>query len=1076
MANYNPHVPDIVGQEWVPIIGQPYQPDITEERGYSFTVSKTSGAAPIVVRRGLFTLANVPSGVTTSQVPFMSLYPKGEERCGPVQSVVMECDDAVSSGSDGAFFGALTGGQALRNPSDGSGYDFTSGSAPISGVLDLSFNISDLPSFVGRVYNVSLLYSADGDGLEQATIPNSMLVSLRYRSTDFFYSTGALQTGASFRGDLNKLASISLGEINPNWSNATFTGTNDRYPWTLPRLQLFSAASGDPMRIRFQWQAPELNTELKLYYAALQITYSPFENRIMYGGTHMGIDQVQTGTSPNYGFNGDDVRNRVMLRTANTLVTGSGLELQPGEYTVTFNLADYGDANQPLFNINAAAATNTRPTLDAIRELYEVPSINGVEIERAFTTSDVIRVAESRIIPSIGITVTGTAGPGAGDVYSGCQGYFTPKPGDAVSIATPSQNFHSDNKDGALPYPWIRFYARQTSGPIHADAGLTLAVTTPSGGSVFITSAQLDALPEIFDGWREVTLRFADGTAPLWDGDAATSRVISWNVNGIALDVGVAFQVLGAQTGLSFNNAAYQGSFSAATGGFFPLSSSSIGDYTFLFSTDPPTITGIGVSTASVALTGIGTECSTTPACIPTSMNYNRVTWPVPHSATAITDDFTRAVSSGWGTSTSGQAWTTTGGSAADYSVTVADGGIHNVTSTGVARTSLIGATTIRDFDVTAVVRIMGAPATQPNSASVVGRWVDSSNFYEFRLEWSPTATPRNGLITIRRTLTGSDSILVSTIISPMVIAAGDRLHIRASAQGSTLRMKVWNQDDGEREPELWQAVVSDTSFTQGQVGLRSMVNALSTATLPIQFRWDAFNALPSSWNFGYYELQRTDDDTPWQTIMKATSPEVSGFSDFEARISMRSDYRIRQVNVYEFPGLWSPIVSNTLPSPITGTGADGHELLVFTTNTNQTHGQTLAYEEVWDGNPSQEQTYFEGEGMMQFQRMYRRDYQVGFHALERGGVRFERVLLVQNAAVPPPIVENAFQSLRDMAWESLPYVCVLTNQGDRWYAAVEVPSGTISRTRRLQLVQVKITEVGDEPYPVDPPGVTRAV
>jgi hypothetical protein len=85
-------------------------------------------------------------------------------------------------------------------------------------------------------------------------------------------------------------------------------------------------------------------------------------------------------------------------------------------------------------------------------------------------------------------------------------------------------------------------------------------------------------------------------------------------------------------------------------------------------------------------------------------------------------------------------------------------------------------------------------------------------------------------------------------------------------------------------------------------------------------------------------------------------------------------------------------------------------------------------------------------------------------------------VLLVQNAAVPPPIVENAFQSLRDMAWESLPYVCVLTNQGDRWYAAVEVPSGTISRTRRLQLVQVKITEVGDEPYPVDPPGVTRAV
>lgn len=1074
MANYNPHTPDIVGQEWVPIIGQPYQPDITQERGYSFTVSKSTFAAPIVARRGLFVLDNVPSGVTTSQVPFMSVCQKGNERNGPILTAIIGCTGAVSGGPDGSFFGPLTGSQALTNPSDGSGYSFTTGTAPISGTLDLAFSTSDMPALAGRIYNVSLLYAATGDGLKQATNPNTMLISVRYRSTDFYYSTGALETGGSFRGDLNKLSRISLGEINPNWSNATFTATNDRYPWTLSRLQLFSEVSGDPMRIRFSWFAPELDTDLRLEYAALQITYSPFENRIMYGGTHMGYDQMATSSYPNYGFGGDDTRNRVMLRTANTFATGAALELQPGEYTVTFNLADYGDANQPIFNINAAAATNTRPTLAAVRELYEIPSVNGIEIERAFDITDTITVEDSHVIPAIGIGITGSAGPAGGsDVYSGCHGYFSPQVGDAILIATPSQDFRSDNKDGPLPYPWIRFYARQSAGPVRDDTYLTFDLTT-GPGTVRISSAALNALPEIFDGWREVTLRFADGDVPTLDGDASTLREISWSVDTVAVNNGIAYQVLGEISSTMFENAKYQGTIGVNSEAFFPLSTIT-GDYTFLFSTDPPTVTGIGVSTQSVALTGIGTECSATPQCIPTTINYNRVTWPLPHGQTVITDSFNRTVASGWGTSSSGQSWTTSGGAAADYSVSAASSwGIHNHTANATPHNTIIGPTTIRNFDITVdIITPSVNPATQSMYMSVLGRWVNSSTFYEYRLEWTTSGSSRDAYLGVYN---GAGLLIVSQMIPAVSLSTDDRLRMRVFAQGTTLGAKVWNLDDGALEPELWQVIGSDSTIVQGQVGLRSNIVSGSTATLPIQFRFDTFNVFPSSWNFGYYELQRMDDDTPWQTIMRATSPEVSGFSDFEARIAMRSDYRIRQVNIYDFPGLWSPIASNTLPSPVTGTGAEGHELLVFTSNTNQTHGQTLAYEEVWENNPSQDQTYFEGDGMMQFQRMYRRDYQAGFHALERGGVRFERTLLVQNAAVPPPIVENAFQSLRDMAWDALPYVCVRTNQGDRWYAAVEVPSGTISRTRRLQLVQVKITEVGDEPYPVDPPGATRAV
>jgi hypothetical protein len=108
--------------------------------------------------------------------------------------------------------------------------------------------------------------------------------------------------------------------------------------------------------------------------------------------------------------------------------------------------------------------------------------------------------------------------------------------------------------------------------------------------------------------------------------------------------------------------------------------------------------------------------------------------------------------------------------------------------------------------------------------------------------------------------------------------------------------------------------------------------------------------------------------------------------------------------------------------------------------------------------------TYFEGSGMVQFQRMYNRDFQVGFHGTERGGVQFQRTLLVQNAAVSPPVLEKAFWSLRDLAWDDAPYVCVRTDVGDRWYATVEVPSGTIQRNRTLQLVQIRITETTETP------------
>src|SRR5688500_4456343 len=362
MADYNYHRPDIVGQEWVPILDAAYQPDTTLERGYAFTLTQTG--APLVFNRGIFYVHAVPPGVTTSQVPFISIYPKGNDvPVGAVMRTVIPCSGASNSGPNGGYIGDLSGFAALQNPSDGSGFAFGLGvtSTTANGTLDLAFDVSasQLSGFSSaRIFNVSFIYAANGNGVRAATYPNYILTSVRYKSTDVYYGTGLLEGGVSTRGDLTTaLGRISLGEINPNWSLATYTGTADRYPWTEPKLQLFDESSADPMRFRFNWNldttVPQAD-EPSLMYAALEVTWAPFENRTVYGGRHLGLDQTITGTEPYYST-GDDF---VIRRNANTLTTGGTLRAASGEYVVTTHLADLGDMNQALLGINAAAATN----------------------------------------------------------------------------------------------------------------------------------------------------------------------------------------------------------------------------------------------------------------------------------------------------------------------------------------------------------------------------------------------------------------------------------------------------------------------------------------------------------------------------------------------------------------------------------------------------------------------------------------------------------------------------------------------------------------------------------------------
>lgn len=1071
MADYNYHRPDIVGQEWVPILDAAYQPDTTIERGYAFTATQTG--APLVLNRGIFYVQAVPTGVTTSQCPFVSLYPKGREvPAGGMMKTVIPCSGASNAGPNGGYTGDLSGFAALQNPSDGSGFALGLGatSTTANGTLDLAFDVSasQLSGFsTARIFNVSFVYAANGNGVRSSTYPNFILTSVRYKSTDVYYGTGLLDGGVSTRGDsTTALGRISLGEINPNWSLATYTGTADRYPWTEPKLQLFDESSGDPMRFRFNWQIDTTVSgadEPSLMYAALEVTWAPFENRTAYGGRHLGLDQTISGTEPYY----STADNFVILRTASTLATGGALRVDSGEYVVTTHLADLGDMNQPLLGINAAAANNTRPTFNAIRELYQEPPIQGVEIDRVLTLNDTLSITESRIIPAVGISVTGAAA--ANRVYSGCHGYASQTQGSVFVLSTTTQVFQSVNLDGSLPYPWVRFYARLVNG--EAAGRIRFADNISANNTyVEISGTDLLALPEIVDGWREVTLRFTSPSAvPVMDG-STTTRTWVWSIQGVATDeFDTTYEILAAASATQLQDANYETSSNDATISF---NRAPFADTTFLFSTDPPAVTGFGVTTSSYAVTGIGTECSRVPACIPSTVPYNRVTWSIPNFGTNIQDTFDRNLTSSWGSANTGQAWTNVSGAASDYSVT-GSAGVHTHTAVNVGHHSVIGPTTVRDFEAYAELQWPGvAPTGAAYELAIIGRYTNTSNYYYFRTRWTETDLLE---VAIVKVVAGVFTQLGSSVFNPQDFASGGIVNgvvsMRAQAQGSTLRVKVWDESVG-MEPVAWTVTTSDTALTAGQVGLRSELITGNTNTLPVSFRFPIFLVTPNTNGFGYYELQRSDIDTDWQTILKATSAGVTGFNDAEARISIQSDYRIRQVNVHDFVGPWSATVSATLASPTVNGAVTSTEILTFTTNTDQTGYQALAYAEVTEGNPTNEMTYFEGNGMVQFQKMYGRDFQVGFHGLERGGVQFERTLLVQNAAVSAPILENGFRSLRDLVWNQAPYICVRTNVGDRWFTTVEVPSGTIRRSKKLQLVQIKVTETGETStvMDLDPP------
>jgi hypothetical protein len=206
-------------------------------------------------------------------------------------------------------------------------------------------------------------------------------------------------------------------------------------------------------------------------------------------------------------------------------------------------------------------------------------------------------------------------------------------------------------------------------------------------------------------------------------------------------------------------------------------------------------------------------------------------------SASAVYDTFTRTLSDSWGTSDSGDAWTTSGGSSTDFDVN-GSGGTVTITSANVSRYAVIPATHA-DQDIRVSVSSSALATGASQYAGPVARYADANNTYYARIAFQ---TNQAVSLTIQKRVGGTQTDLL-TVTLPWTHAASAVFGIRFLVQGSSLKAKAWPVAT-TTEPRIWHAETTDTSLTAaGSIGVRTITGSGNTNTNPV-FTYDNFETV----------------------------------------------------------------------------------------------------------------------------------------------------------------------------------------------------------------------------------------
>lgn len=1076
MGVYNPNLPQILGQEWVPIRDEKiiYSGSLDNmELGHVFrpTASRT-------LTNGKFYIHEYPDSFYRDRFMSVNVYPTGQEdRSGPIRTVVIPCNNGGITGTGVSYQGGATSIPDIAlNPSDGKYLRVAMGNGNAANA-SFFFAVNQYAPLLmnKRILGVNILYSifnsvaAAEDAATLEFIPyvrSSAVFTGNWRYPAWVSGTTASLSSASTTLP-NQVNRMQLGDVNyffgPNNGFYDSVGSSgfDAHPWTFPELARFEASASQRLWVEGQSiGASGVGAVFLIDYVAMEVVYCE-ETRVaagtaVFGYGSSGVNPIILGA------------NQVTMRSISTMSVSPVLS-QGQDYTVTLAENNAGDHLKTF-----TAVFRPEPAINGLRELYQISSHPGVKVTIPAPPDPDINgqtftAEETHILPQLSLHTS--AGP-----LTEVHAYGRQAQAQVWGTVTATQEVY-DAGLSAATYPWIRFYARrfgETTVPLTVDSP-TLTTATVS-----ITPTEFDGLEEILDGWKEVTLRFpipptmGTGTNPQWrwsaTGEQAGNR---WEVLGAIAPAlsgtpGNLMTLVPPPNQMSISTYGQPLSGAGVNLGWInqyapPVSGTSddqTSDAALLFSQDPFAVSGFGVTQQTQTLTGIGLGCDgTAPDYIPTGMFYNRLAWSYNQGIT-LADVFDRTVASGWGTATDGHVWGTAGG-AANFAVNGGEGKVTLSVAGSFFRTDSTFSGT--DFDGYVELSSNTLASTIDHWGSVYVRDTGTGvNQLFAMIAFNTNNTVSLSLVT--RTASVNTTLATTQFASTYTV--NEKISLRFKVSGTLFQAKAWKTATQD-EPDDWTATAWTTANPgPGVVGTRSFLGGGGTPGMVLSYD----NLQVSLANFGSYEIQRMDTvDTDWQTIMLATDPAQVVFNDYEARVGILTSYRIRSVNLYDFVGPWSSTVTNTITTPgVVGKliGPDTY-VLMFSSNERQSGAINLAYAQAFEGDV-EENFSFPEAGFTQLQAMYDRDYFTAFRPLERGGDQFIRNILVQAAAIPPETLAD-FVSLRDMAWDTVPYVCVRDEDGNKWLATVVVPTGKVVHFRKLYMAEVRIIETTDTPSPVDP-------
>jgi hypothetical protein len=647
MGDYNPYFPHILGQEFVPIRNE----DITfspatnlKELGTSFTAS-----ANHQVNAARFYTNTPPPSEELGQQIMATLYSQGnEDRVGPVRSVIIPCSGAAATGvgitwSTGSINDAAS---ILSDPTNNQSFSIDPGFGSADKQVSLFFSTGSYSNLLNgkRILAVNILLSASYSTTElprlQELIPGLGQIGVICGSgtTRFAYFTPA--TGIismNLPTDLSKVPDftrIHLGEINQLWQTPASTVTSERMPWRYPELARFEQSTSAPNRygLSFFWVGFDSVLPLTVDQGAFAVSYAAMEvifceeTRVAYGNVAFGSSSAGLTSGP---YDSPYIRGANIIPMRDLALAANPVIIASDVYDLVISNPDVGDFSYVLNTAGGSVPTPATqfPLINGFRYLYSLPNHIGVEVTKTEVVDGVFSAEESTIIPQVSLHASGSVGP-----ITEVQVYGRQIAAQVYDTVNAIQDISSAGLTGSTSYQQVRFYARRFG--VTSDDLKFENVT-----NVTISADDFDLLPEIIDGWKEVTLRF--GTPAVFTG---VSQSWTWSSSGLAAGnrweiMGIQAPALSGTPGNLLNQVPSFDRLGSATYGSTTYELNWLGptvatntvdpsaDAVVLFAQDLPAVTGIGTSVQSQALTGIGLNCNLDPSGIPTAMQYIRVTW-----------------------------------------------------------------------------------------------------------------------------------------------------------------------------------------------------------------------------------------------------------------------------------------------------------------------------------------------------------------------------------------------------------------------------------------------------------------